>query len=307
MTFAEVEQARKTYHDKSARAWIILLIIVLTTLLPILIPLISGHSFLPLSGLFAPFFLLVVGIIVITLITHKPREAYYKAYKAYFVATSLEKTFTHLTYDHAKPLPKEVLKSTSMINTGDRYHSNDLTIARYKDVALVQADAHIEVEHTDSEGRTTYSTIFRGRIMIFEFPKKFNFKLELIGHRFYVYKIPGKNPTTGRKMHRIETESTEFNQTFHIYGEDGFETFYILDPAIMVKIQAIAERYQGRLLLGFVENKLLIALNDGKDSFEPPKASKPIDEQTELLKVQSDIKIITDFIDELSLDRKLFV
>ena len=306
MTFTEVEQARKTYHEKSTRAWTILVLVIFATLLPILIPLISGHSPLLLSGLAAPFFVFVVGAIVITFVTHKPRETYYKAYKAYFVATSLERTFTHLTYDHAKPLPKDVLKSTSMINTGDRYHSNDLTIARYKDVALVQADAHIEVEHTDSEGRTTYSTIFRGRIMIFEFPKKFNFKLELIGRRFHAYKIPGKNPTTGRKMQKIETESTEFNQTFHIYGEDGFETFYLLDPAIMVKIQAIAERYQGRLLLGFVENKLLIALNDGKDSFEPPKSSKPIDEQAELLKVQSDIKIITDFIDELSLDRKLF-
>lgn len=51
---------------------------------------------------------------------------------------------------------------------------------------------------------------------------------------------------------------------------------------------------------------LIIALNDGKDSFEPPKASKPIDERAELAKIHADIKIITDFVNQLSLDRKLF-
>ena len=141
MTFAEVEQARKIYHDKSTRCWSIYLVLIFAALIPIIILVISSQNYFLLPGLIIPFlFCAIVGAVVIAFVTHKPREAYYRAYKAYFVATSLEKTFTHLTYDHAKPLPKDVLKSTSMINTGDRYHSNDLTIARYKDVALVQAD-----------------------------------------------------------------------------------------------------------------------------------------------------------------------
>ena len=142
--------------------------------------------------------------------------------------------------------------------------------------------------------------------MIFEFPKKFNFKLELVGRHFYAYSVPGKNPTTGRKMTKINTESDEFNKTFKILGEDGFEAYYLLDPAIMVKIQDIAAHYKNSLLLGFIDNKLLIALNDGKDSFEPPKASQPIDKQAETQKVNEGIKVITDFVDNLNLDRKLF-
>ena len=164
----------------------------------------------------------------------------------------------------------------------------------------------IEEEHTDSDGDTYYVTIFRGRFMVFEFPKKFIFKLELIGKRFGAYSIPGKNQQTGRKMQKISTESGEFNSAFRIFGEDGFEAFYILDPAFMVKILNISEQHKNKVLLGFYDNKLLIGLNDGKDSFEPPKASQPINEVEETKKVSTDIKTITDFVDQLSLHRKLF-
>ncbi|MBQ3441562.1 DUF3137 domain-containing protein [Candidatus Saccharibacteria bacterium] len=83
--------------------------------------------------------------------------------------------------------------------------------------------------------------------MIFEFPKKFDFKLELIGKRFHAYRVPGKD----------------------------------------------------KVLIGFYDNKMLVALNDGKDSFEPPRATKPIDEATENKKVASSIKVITDFVDAI--------
>ena len=135
--------------------------------------------------------------------------------------------------------------------------------------------------------------------MVFQFPKKFNFKLELIGKKFHAYRVPGKDHETGRKMTKISTESSDFNRNFRIYGQDGFESFYLLDPAMIAKIEAIAERYGYRLLLGFLDNTLLVALNDGKDSFEPPRASKPLDEAAEMTKISTDIKVITDFIDVL--------
>lgn len=307
MNFNDVETARQKYHQKTKKAWGITAAILLGLAAVILVPqLIQGFSFRSLASIFPLFFVFVISIIVIQFATRKEAEAYRKAYKAYFVEQNLKSIFTDVNYNHSVGLDPNILRATGMINTGDRYHSNDLTTARYRDVLFTQADAHIEEEHRDSDGDTTYVTIFRGRFMIFEFPKKFNFKLELVGRHFYAYRVPGKNPTTGRKMTKINTESDEFNKTFKILGEDGFEAYYLLDPAIMVKIQDIAAHYKNSLLLGFIDNKLLIALNDGKDSFEPPKASQPIDEQAETQKVNEGIKVITDFVDNLNLDRKLF-
>ena len=309
MNFQDVENARKTYHQKTKKAWQITCIILLVLAAAIFIPQlimglkISFHTIFP--SFFVLFFILMIAIIIISFTSRKEAAAYRNAYKTYFIEQNLRKTFTNLQYDHSQGMDKNLLKATGMVNTGDRYSSNDLTIASYKDVKFVQADARIEEEHTDSDGDTYYVTIFRGRMMIFEFPKKFNFKLELIGGGFGAARVPGPSEN-GRKMSRVNTESNEFNRTFRIFGEDGFEAFYILDPAFMVKIQNIADHYKHKLLLGFIDNKLLIALSNGKDSFEPPKASIPIDEKAELEKINSDIKVITDFVDQLSLDRKLF-
>ena len=296
MTFQDVENARKIYWDK-LKARLIVSIIVSVVICALLF--IIGSSNFFYVAIFIPV-IFSIAVVIIALATRKEAAAYRKAYKGYFVEQSLQNIFTDLSYNHEAGLSSDVLKATGMVNTGDVYTSNDLTIAKYKEVGFVQADAHIQREDTDSDGNTTYYTIFRGRFMIFEFPKKFNFKLELVGKKFRAYRIPGKDSENNREMSKIQTESNEFNRTFKIFAQDGFETFYILDPAIMVKIQSIAERYNRKILFGFLDNKMLVAIDDGKDSFEAPRCSRPINEKAEFEKVASGIKIITDFVDVIS-------
>ena len=308
MDFQDVENARKELKDKYQKSLFITTGIISAILVILLFALGIFHGGLQgiIFLIFALIFALTIGLIVATIATKKTSQTYRRAYKAYFVEQNLKKTFTNLIYNHEKGIGREYLRSTGMVNTGDHFSSNDLTVAQYKNVMFLQSDAHIQVQHTDSDGNTYYVTIFKGRFMVFEFPKKFTFKLELIGKKFRAARVPGKDKTINRKMVKKSTESNEFNSTFHIYGQDDFESFYILDPAFIVKIMGISERYKNKLLLGFLDNKLLVALDDGKDSFEPPKFTKPIDEKAELAKIHNDIKAITDFVDQLSLDKKLF-
>ena len=93
---------------------------------------------------------------------------------------------------------------------------------------------------------------------------------------------------------------------FKTYAEDGFEAFYLLDPAFINNILTLSEQYKGKILLGFLDNKLLVGLKDNKDSFEPPRVFKTLDEQTEFAKVAQDIHLITNFVDTLKLNHKLF-
>lgn len=304
MNFEQVEKAREAYHEKLRTATIVSLVI--SAVLTIVIFCGSGSFFLGLFGAaFIFLFVTAIACIITSFTTSKEATAYRDAYKTYFVEQNLRQNFADLHYDRNAGLDHSVVGATGMIDTGDAYHSNDFATGKYKDVAFTQADVHIQERHTDSEGHTTYVTTFRGRMMIFEFPKKFNFKLELIGRRFHAYRIP-RGTVKGRELSQIDTESSEFNEMFRIYAEDGFEAFYLLDPATIVKLQTIAEKHKYRILFGFIDNKLLIALNDGKDSFEPPKPNQKINEKEELKKVSEDIKIITDFVDQLSLNRKLF-
>ena len=263
-----------------------------------------GSAFL--SFISCSFFLLGATIIVTSLFNRKLRDEYHKAYKGYFIERNLRAVFSNLEYSHELGLPPSFLYNTGMINTGDRYRSNDYVRARFKNVAFCQADVHIEVEDTDSDGDTHYYTIFRGRFMVFEFPKEFNFKLALVGKKFAAFKKSGRDKKTGRKLEKFATESPTFNKLIKAYAEDGFEAFYLLDPKIIATIEDITTRYDGRVALFFCNNQLIIGLNNGKDSFEPPRPFRPIDEAKEDAKVASEIKIITDFVDSLSLNRKLF-
>ncbi len=309
MKFEDVENARVRYKDKLTRTSLITVsILFVLTLIEFFA--ITGANFSIVTILPALFmsaiFVFAITAIVVTIATRKEAAEYKKTYKAYFVEQNLAKTFTNLQYQHEVGLSKQVLAATQMINTGDRYSSNDLTMGKYKNVNFTQADVHIEEEYTDSDGDTHYTTIFRGRFMIFEFPKKFNFKLEVVSKFFGVGKVPGRNPQTGRKFEKFEVESIDFNKKFKIYAEDGFETFYLLDPSFILKIEKVSAEYDKKMIFCFVDNKLYVGINEGKDSFEPPRPSKPIDEQLEIEKVSHDIKVITDFVDELSLDRKIF-
>ena len=263
------------------------------------VPLVASPAFAVICFLGAG----IIGIIAY-FATRKDATAYQKLYKAHFVEKALQEVFTDLSYSHDAGMPAEALASTEMISLGDIYTSNDLTSGKYKDTSFRQADVHVQEKHTDSDGNTSYSTIFKGRWIEFEFPKAFNFRLEVAQKWFGATRVPkGKN---GRKFEKFQTESPTFNKKFKIYAEDGFEVFYILDPALIDHIENLTNVHKGKFLLCFIEQKLSVAIYDNNDAFEPPNPLKSIDEAKEKTKVTNAIKLITDFVDFLRLDHKLF-
>ena len=308
MKFEDVEQKREIYKNALVKSLGITYSIIGVLFLFILCGfLINNSSSIYLLGVFCFLTWTTIFALVFILFSVKnQRTDYHKAYKGYFVHQSLAKTFTNLVYVREQGINAEYLRATGMVNTGDRYSTNDYVHGEYKDVAFTQADVHIEIEDTDSDGNTSYDTIFKGRFMDFEFPKPFTFRLQVAEKGFRANRIPGERAKNGRKFEKIDLESGEFNQMFRTYAEDGFEAFYILDPAMMNNILELAEKHKGKILLCFLDSHLIVGLNDGKDAFEPPSVFKPLDEKTETKKVADEIGLITSFVDNLKLNRKIF-
>ena len=293
MTYAELEKARIAYNNKKKEMMKKSFLAVGGIFLAALI---IGNS----TSLILPFLLQIVfiGFIVTIIATsfgaRKEAEAYRNAYKNYFITSTFNTVFTDLKYAHDAAMPREVLSNTGMIRMGNRYSSNDYTIAKYKGIPFAQADVHIEVEHTDSDGDTTYETIFRGRYITFDFNKKFGKKLLVASKNF-------RAESCDKSFKKIELESIDFNKHFDVYAQDGFEAFYLLDPAVMERIEKLANLYNGNVFVGFSDNKIHIAINNNTDSFEPAPSTAPINEQREFSKVMNDIKVITNIVDELKL------
>lgn len=259
-----------------------------------------------------PFIFITVGIVVIfiiaTIITSTPAREYNLAFKDYFVKSSLTEKFTDLKYMPESGLPRHVIASTNMMYMGDRYASNDLITAKYKNIDFTQADVHIEEEHetTDSDGntRTYYVTIFKGRWMIFDFNKTFKANIQVCQKGFGNNKV--NTWFSKNKFERVEMESQEFNKAFNVYAQLPLEAFYILTPKMMERIKHLDEKNDGRLLLCFIDNKLHVGIYDHDDSFEHGSVFRPINEQQVRSKISTDIEKITMFVDEMELDNDLF-
>lgn len=260
------------------------------------------------------FFSIIIGVTISIFLTSGPRKKYSKAYKEYFVLKGLKKIFTDLNYEPESGIPRSTIADTHMMCTGDIYKSNDFISGKYKDVAFSQADVDIQEEQqtTDSNGNTTtyYVTIFRGRWMIFDFNKEFKANVQVAQKGF------GNNIVKQRGLfskkddnsyyQNVKMESESFNKRFNVYAQSEHEAFYILTPSLMEKIERLDDNNKGKLLLCFINNRLHIGLYDKKDSFEAPNCLFKINEEKELNRTNGDIKVITQFIDELNLDNTLF-
>lgn len=225
-------------------------------------------------------------------------------FKNIFVLGSLKKIFEDITYYPNKGFSKDFIREVGMIDTGDSYSSNDYISGKYKNITFQQSDIHIQEKHEeeDKDGKkeTVWETTFMGRVMIFDFNKRFKANIQVASYYFGANSLPWS-----KRFSRVKMEDVEFNNTFRVYAESEHEAFYILTPHFMEKLKDITKKLKCGIMFCFVDNKLHIAVDNSKDSFEY-NVFKPINEQLIEESITKDIKLITNFVDELNLDNDLF-
>lgn len=247
--------------------------------------------------------LIVIPIVIFVSLNSK----FTKLFKETFVVKALESVFTNLHYDPTRGLDRNIIANTGMLWMGNTYSSNDYISGTYKDVDFVQSDVKIQdvTTYTDSDGHTHTDTtnILIGKWMIFDFNKTFKANVQVKSKFFSHTKLSIKMGESRYK--EVKMEDVDFNKKFSVHAQDEHDAFYILTPQLMEKIKALSEDLKGKIMLCFIDNKLHVALNNSKDSFEYSIFSK-IDEQIINDYVAREIKVITDFIDKLSLDNDIF-
>lgn len=222
---------------------------------------------------------------------------YRKAYKNYFVKQQLSKFFDFLKYDHDSRIEEKLLWRTGILTPTRLYNSNDLMQGRYEDVDFMQADVEIHELTDDPEDN---KTIFDGRWLIFGLPKKFNVDM-------VITQIGDEKPSlkNGKELKLIKTESEDFNNRFAIYAEDDIEALAILNPALIERIGKLGDEHGDRMIIYFVDNLIHFAIDREYDVFEPPMSEMPLNEDAEIERIMCDVRMVTDVVDILKLDRKV--
>lgn len=294
MNIEELEKLRK-------KAYTIQLMGFICTILLFIVMLITTKK-IPLA-----FIIMIIGIVFTAIFSASPTKKFTSEYKKTLVFSALKSIFTDLTYEPERGLAKSIIGNTGMMNLGDRYSSNDYISGKYNNVNVVQADVHIEkkTESRNSNGTTDtqWYTIFQGRWMVFDFNKSFKYNLQVCQKGFYNSIV--NNWGNNIKFKKVALEEQEFNKQFKVYAQNEQEAFYILTPTMMEKIKKLSNSINGKILLCFIDNKLHVGIENDDDAFEPSIFVK-VDETRAKEKILKDIKLITDFIDELDLDNDLF-
>lgn len=221
-------------------------------------------------------------------------------FKELFVLKALNDNFDDVNFTPERGFEESFINKIGMLDTADRYHSNDLFSAKYNGIDFQQADIHTEDRYEDNEGHVSYITRFKGRYMIFEFNKTFKANVSVASKGFSSASLPRK-----KKFHEVKMEDVEFNKCFKVYSENEYDAFYILTPHFMEKLKELNNKVNGELLFGFVDNKLHIAVDNYDDSFEHDVFVE-IDEVSIENEILKDIKLITDFVKDLDLENDLF-
>ncbi|MBP3920728.1 MAG: DUF3137 domain-containing protein [Bacilli bacterium] len=172
-------------------------------------------------------------------------------FKNIFVLGSLKKIFKDITYYPNKGFSKDFIQEVGMIDTGDSYSSNDYISGKYKNIAFQRSDVHIKEKHEekdkDGKTRTVWETIFRGRLMIFDFNKNFKANIQVASHYFGANSLPWS-----KKFAKVKMEDVEFNNTFSVYTESEHEAFYILTPHFMEKLKEITKKLKCGVMFGSI-------------------------------------------------------
>ena len=289
----EIERLRKKALNKTLICIAVIVVIAI----------VSFPFLIVLPGLIV--FFLILGIFITTFITAKDRKAFSDMYKKEIVITAFNKVCTDVQFNLDDGIPYETIASTEMMHMGDRYSSNDYITGKYKNINFEMSDVEIEEEHRDSDGDSTYVTIFKGQWYIFDFNKTFKANIQVCEKSFRNSRRKSLFVKEEEKYKKVELEDIDFNKVFKVYAQNELDAFYVLTPNTMEKIKGVNNKIGGDLLFCFIDNKLHIGLYNNRDLFEA-SIFKKVDINKATQKTLGEISIITNFVDILSLDNDLF-
>lgn len=214
-----------------------------------------------------------------------------RQYKCLIVYSTLDRVFEDVEFKPDLGVSPNQLERGGLIAFGDNFKCDDYICGKYKGNFFEQCDVN--------------AGGFYGRLMIFEFNKDFKFNLRISEKGFPLRKSDKSEYTEFKSRDRIGTESIAFNDEFDVYSKYDPETFYLLTVQMTERLIKLKNETDGKLLLSFAGNHLYAAVNSRKNAFEPPVFTK-LNIEKESNKVYNDIKLITNFVDELKLDEKIY-
>ena len=246
------------------------------------------------------------------LFLRRPWREYRAAYRTDFVCDALKSEFPGLRYEPFGGIPVETIADTGMAYMGHRGYVTDGIQMRCNGLSLEQSYIRAEVyevSYDDEGGKSAgYVPVVSARWMIFDFDNPFRADLRIAQKGFHGTSAKWFcRSDYQNSFERTGVSLDSSSKKFIIYCRNGPCNPDSVTPALMERIEALAKHTRGKLMIGFIGNRLHIAVDDDRNILDPPQfVFLPVRKTRALRAFRNEIEAVTQFVSNLQHNRNLF-
>lgn len=288
--FSELELARKRMISVKNKIHILFGILTLAVFIAVLL-------------IFKKFFVAIaLGVLIAGgwyYLIDRENNKFGQLFKQLVMIPFLLEQFPSMVY-HREGIEKKAFLASELYkkNDVDRYNSEDMFSGMHGKTKFRFSEVHAEREHRDSDGGSSYVTIFQGIFLIADFNKSLKGSTRVVQAKDNFFK-----KFLNRKK-QVSLEHPEFEGIFNTYGDDQIEARYILSTAMMERILKLQAKWKDELRISFIRDHVFIAVNHKRNLFEPD-LGREID-KTQLDRIMDEVSTCLEIMDILDLNTRIW-
>ena len=219
---------------------------------------------------------------------------------------AIDKTMLYSSQTHVS---NYFFEHSKLFEEADKLSGNDYVKGQIDGINIQFSDIHAQNKNQDSKGKESWDTIFQGLFIVADFNKHFygetvvlpdsaqNSFGNVIGHW-----LQSKNAARGEL---VKMDNPEFEKVFVVYSSDQIEARYILSHSMMEKLLSFKNKSAHPIYISFTGTHIYMAINYGKDLFEPSVFHSLFDYKVAMEYVKT-LHLAIGIVEELKLNQKLW-
>lgn len=174
------------------------------------------------------------------------------------------KFFDGFYYKQGQKMDRLSMEKSLIFPRYDEYEADDCFFGHYQGVGINVYEQTLKEIRQDSKGRHHRVTVFQGIVVEMDMNKNFSGQTIVLKDKGFFNRFKSFD-----KMERVTLEDVVFEKQFEVYSTNQVEARYILTTGFMERILRLKELYAGtKIEMSFYNNKILLAIDTGKDMFE---------------------------------------
>lgn len=226
----------------------------------------------------------------------QPRRDYARAYKLDVIPRIA--ALLGLQYSISGQIPLMEMEPSKILPAHDRYVTEDYFEGIYKGARVRFCEAQFKKEERDKNG-THYVTVFHGLVLMITMPRqKFYGQTLLVKNQGGAIGSWFQEKFTG--LQRADMVDPVFEKRYHVYTNDQVEARYLIDPAMIDRMDNLANVYYSTdISMSYYNNQVLALIRCTKNFFEPKPIEIPATDADGLLQIKKELERTVALIDYL--------